>query len=532
MLITLFKKQVSELISNMLGGKPLKEGIFSVRMMIYLLLGFYLFILMFRVFYSVAASLCQPLVEAGNDWMYFALMGVVATFIGVSGSLFTANSTIYHARDNEFLLSLPIPQWMIVFVRIAMIYLVSAVFEFMVMFPALLVYFVIGNAPIWALVFQIVAVALMPVIAVTVACLIGWLSAVINSKIHQKAIFSVFTSLAFIAVFYYVYWNLYNYINLIIANADAVGGVMKIALFPFYQMGLASAGNPVALVIYVALMGAVMAIVVSLVSSNFVELAAKTQVAARRKTKSKADKSDSPTMALFKKEFRRFTSSSISMMSCALGSIMLIVMGVTCFFAGEWIITTFMGMSNGPDENLPLMAMMVVCMMAAMNTITASSISLEGKYIWILKVLPISPMQIFVAKIGVHMAITAIPAVFCAVSFAISGGTDLVTMLYMAVATVEFVLFCAIVGLLCNLKFPNLNWTNEAQAVKQNMSVIIATFAPWIMLILLAVVCAMMRFMGDPVTKCLAASMALTAAVTCLLLGKLLRSGAERFREV
>ena len=37
---------------------------------------------------------------------------------------------------------------------------------------------------------------------------------------------------------------------------------------------------------------------------------------------------------------------------------------------------------------------------------------------------------------------------------------------------------------------------------------------------------------GNPVTKCLAESMALTAAVTCLLLGKLLRSGAERFREV
>ena len=31
MLITLFKKQVSELISGLLGGKPLKEGIFSTR---------------------------------------------------------------------------------------------------------------------------------------------------------------------------------------------------------------------------------------------------------------------------------------------------------------------------------------------------------------------------------------------------------------------------------------------------------------------------------------------------------------------
>lgn len=532
MLITLFKKQVSELISGLLGGKPLKQGFFSVRMMIYLLLGFYLFILMFRVFYSTAASLCQPLVESGNDWMYFALMGIMATFVGATGCLFTANSTIYHAKDNEFLLSLPIPQWMIVFVRMAMIYLVSAAFEIMVMFPVLLVYFVIGNAPIWALAFQIVGVLLMPVIAVAVACLIGWLSAVINSKIRQKAIFSVFTSLAFIAVFYYVYWNLYNYINLIIANADAVGGVMKIVLFPFYQMGLASTGNPIAFVIYVVLMAVIMALVVSLVASNFVELAAKTQTVARRKTKTKADKSDSPTMALFKKEFQRFTSSSVSMMSCALGSIMLMVIGVMCFFAGEWIFVTFMGMTNGPDENLPLMAMLVVCMMAAMNTITASSISLEGKYIWMLKVLPISPWQIFKAKIGVHVVITGVPAVFCAVAFAISGGTDLLTILYMIAATLLFVIFCAVVGLLCNLKFPNLNWTNEVQAVKQNMSIIVATFSPWAMLIVLAVVCAVMRLMGDPVTKCLSAAMALTAAVTCLLLGKLARSGAERFMEL
>lgn len=529
MLITLFKKQATELLSNFLGGKTLKEGIFSVRMMIYLLLGFYLFILIFRVFYGVAASLCYPLVQAGNDWMYFALMGIMATFIGVSGCLFTANSTIYHARDNEFLLSLPIPQWMIVFTRIGMIYIVSAVFEIMVMFPALLIYLVIGNAPIWAIAFQIISVLVMPVIAVAVACLIGWLSAVINSKIHQKAIFSVITSLAFIAVFYYVYWNLYNYINLIIANADTVGGVMKIALFPFYQMGLASAGNPVALVIYVVLMAAIMAIVVMLISSNFVEMAAKTQVVAKRKGNVKAGKVDGPTKALFKKEFQRFTSSSISMMSCALGSVMLIVIGVTCIFAGDFIITTFMGMANGPNENFPLVALLVVCMMAAMNTISATSISLEGKYIWMLKVFPVSPWDIFKAKLGVHLVITVIPAVFCTVSFAVAGGADIVTLLYMIAATVVFILYSALVGLLCNLRFPNLTWTNEAQAVKQNTSVIVATFAPWGMLIILAVICLMMRITGTPMTKCLSTVMALTVAIIFLLIKKLLGSGSDQF---
>ncbi len=532
MLITLFKKQVSELISNMLGGKPVKQGIFSVRMMIYLLLGFYLFILMFRVFYSMAASLCQPLCANGNDWMYFALMGIMATFIGVTGSLFTANSTIYHARDNEFLLSLPIPQWMIVFTRMAMIYLVSAAFEIMVMFPVILVYWAIVNPPVWALVFQIVGVLLLPAIAVAVSCLIGWLSAMINSKIHQKAIFSVFTSLAFIAVFYYVYWNLYTYIQLIIANADAVGGVMKIFLYPFYQMGRASAGSVFAFVIYVVLMVAIMALVVRLVSANFVELAAKTQTVARRKTKNKKDKSDSPFMALFKKEFRRFISSSVSMMSCALGSIMMIMIGIMCFFAGEWIITAFMGMSTGVNENYPLMAMMIVTMMSAMNTITATSISLEGKHLWMLKVLPLSPGQIFMAKLGVHMVITAVPAIFCAIAFAIAGQVDVVTTLYMILATIVFIFFSGLVGLLCNLKFPNLNWTNEAQAVKQNMSVIVATFAPWGMLIILAVICAMMRLLGDPVTKCLTAAMALTLSVSFLMVGNLLKSGAEKFMDL
>ena len=183
-------------------------------------------------------------------------------------------------------------------------------------------------------------------------------------------------------------------------------------------------------------------------------------------------------------------------------------------------------------EDGELMAMLIVCMMSAMNTITASSISLEGKYIWMLKVLPIAPWQIFAAKIGVHVVITGVPAVFCAVAFAIAGGADILTILYMIAATLLFVVFSAIVGLLCNLKFPNLNWTNEAQAVKQNMSIIAATFAPWGMLIILAVVCAVMRLMGDPVTKCLSAAMALTAAVTCLLLGRLMKRGAERFVEL
>lgn len=532
MLKVLFKKQVTELISNMLGGKSLKKNLFSTRVLLSLLLGFYLFILMFRLFWSTASSICQPLCEVGNDWMYFALMAIMATFIGVTGSLFTANSTIYHARDNELLLSLPIPQWMIVFVRMAMIYLVSAAFEIMVMLPTILIYIVVKWPPIWALLFQVVGVLALPVIAVAVSCLIGWISAVVNSKIRQRAIFSVITSLCFIGIFYYVYWNLYTYLQLIIANADTVGGTMKVFLYPFYQFGRAAEGSIFSFIIYIVLMAVILLLVVKLISGNFVELAAKTQVVNGKKVKKKPGKKASPAMALYKKEMRRFTSSSVSMLSCAMGSIMMAAIGVMCFFAGDWIIMTFMGMTDGATAEFPLMAVGIIAMMIAMNTIAATSISLEGKYIWMLKVLPISPWQVFKAKLGVHVTITAVPAVFCAAAFAVAGHVDIVNMLLMMFACLVFSIFCGLLGLLCNLRFPNLTWTNEAQAVKQNMSVIIATFLPWGVLIVLALLCFVMRAMGDEVSRCLISAIALVGSICFFMAGRLVKRGSERFMEL
>jgi ABC-2 type transport system permease protein len=40
-------------------------------------------------------------------------------------------------------------------------------------------------------------------------------------------------------------------------------------------------------------------------------------------------------------------------------------------------------------------------------------------------------------------------------------------------------LLCATLGLVINLKMPNLKWTNEIVAVKQSFSVLLAMFACW-----------------------------------------------------
>ena len=55
----------------------------------------------------LAGLLCQPLSEAGLDWLYFAIMAVPALLVGVMGGGFAAYGTLYCARDNEQLLLCP-----------------------------------------------------------------------------------------------------------------------------------------------------------------------------------------------------------------------------------------------------------------------------------------------------------------------------------------------------------------------------------------------------------------------------------------
>ena len=60
------------------------------------------------LFYNLAEAFCEPFAALGIEWAYFAIMGVMSLTFCIIGGAMTAYSTIYKAKDNEFLLSLPI----------------------------------------------------------------------------------------------------------------------------------------------------------------------------------------------------------------------------------------------------------------------------------------------------------------------------------------------------------------------------------------------------------------------------------------
>ena len=99
-------------------------------------LGLCLLALIGMLCYAMAA----PLAGAGLGWLYHAVAGLIAVSLCFMGSVFLAQSQIFDARDNELLLSMPVPPRLIVASRLLSFLLLNYLYTAIVMVPAAAVY--------------------------------------------------------------------------------------------------------------------------------------------------------------------------------------------------------------------------------------------------------------------------------------------------------------------------------------------------------------------------------------------------------
>lgn len=160
------------------------------------------------------------------------------------------------------------------------------------------------------------------------------------------------------------------------------------------------------------------------------------------------------------------------------GSVFLVVGAVLAAVKGRWLLE-LLGQIPQLLRWMPIVGCAAICLLAAMNIITAPSISLEGKSIWLLQSLPVSGWQVLRSKLRLHMLITAAPALLCSVVLNLVLLPDPLSAVLLLVTPAVFSFLCAVLGLTVNLLMPRLDWVSEAHAVKQSGSSMLAIFADW-----------------------------------------------------
>ena len=475
----LLKKQFLEVFAWVYRDNKKGKNRDAKGIVMFLMLYIAVFAMLGYIFWMMASSLCAPLVSVGYGWLYTAIMSLVGITLGVFGSVFNTYSSLYNAKDNDLLLSMPISPSKILFIRLLGVYTTGLLYELLVMIPAVIAIFKYAKLGILGYIINLIIPFVLSVAVLAVSCVLGFLVALISSKIKRKNMITVVLSLAFIVGYYYVYMQAYKLLQAILANSEALGNKIKTIVYPLYHAGLASMGNISSMLIFTGITLAVFAVIYIVLSRSFLNITTTNKGAVKAKYKENALKVGNVKSALLKKEFRRFLSSPTYILNCGLGIIIMPVATVALIIKGS-SVTYFLDAILGNNPQLTaLLGAAAVCLMCTMNDMTAPSVSLEGKTIDIAKSLPINTYEVLKAKIKLHLYLTLIPAALltAAVLWIIKPVWYFVLLIPLAV--LGFVVLTAVLGLVLNLKMPNLNWTNEAVPVKQSMSVFIALFGGW-----------------------------------------------------
>lgn len=433
--------------------------------------------------YVLASMLCAPLVQAQMDWLYFAMMGSAACALGVFGSVFSTYSGLYAAKDNELLLAMPIAPGQILLSRMLVLYVLSFFMEALILVPSAIVYWENTSMEVMSVIGCVLVLVLLPLLALVICCILGWLIALaspyFNKGSQMKSVMMLVLTVAFLGVYYYVFFQMNKFLQDMILNAREIGDGIRLFLYPIYQMGRAAIGEPDALVIFSALVLVIFAAVWLVLSKSFLKLATANRGAVKKKYREKAVKASGVGAALLKKEWSRFTHVSVYMLNCGLGSVLLLI-AAGFLVIKKNMMTELIDQLSMVDPSvaamIPLIACGIIAFMTGMDAVSAPSVSLEGQTLWLMQSLPVSAWDVFSAKIRLHILINGIPTlILCLVLDSLLRPNLLAAILIPAVSLI-FIVFGAVMGLAVNLKFPNLNWTNETVVVKQSMSVMIVVF--------------------------------------------------------
>ena len=130
MLKLLLKKQLLEIFRSYFYDAKKNKARSKISTAMYFVLFALLIVgLLGGIFTFLAAKLCTPLVSAGLDWLYFALMGLIAVMLGAFGSVFNTYAGLYLPKDNDLLLSMPIPVSSLVAARLLSVYLMGLLYS-------------------------------------------------------------------------------------------------------------------------------------------------------------------------------------------------------------------------------------------------------------------------------------------------------------------------------------------------------------------------------------------------------------------
>lgn len=479
---TLFKVRLQASFSSFSGSanNPKRS---RGKTILFVLLMLYVYGIFFVMFLNFFGSLADPMHGAGLDWLYFTLYGMTSLCIMFICSVFATKTQLYDATDNELLLSMPIPPKDILASRMAMLIVMNLLFGLMTGIPALVMWLRVTEMSAAGLTAFILLLLALPFFSLAVSSLIGWLIALTTDRARSKSLITVLISVVFLALYFLLVSQANVYIQKLVSEKAAVAASLGKSA-PLFWFGNAISAPDILQLVWMLLILLVPFVLIYIVlSRTFISVATKNRGAAKVKYRARTMHATSVEKALLQREKKHLLSSSVYLLNAGLGILFLYAGGVFLLFERQKMLASLSATGISGDQ-LGVFAVLAAGLISAMVLFTAPSVSLEGKTIWIVKSLPLTPRQILHAKLQLHRRATLPAVLFLMIVCACTLDIPTAMKPGLILAPCCIVWLSSSVGLIAGLKHANLDWINETQVVKQGMAVLLAMLFSALLVIL------------------------------------------------
>lgn len=409
------------------------------------------------------------------------LGALVPAFLTILTSLIIFFFTVFKSGAEIFdygyycsVAHLPIKRSSIIASRLIGMYLTDAILSLLVFLSGAVGVSIVQTQSIGYYIMMILSAFLVPVLPLCVSCFIGvGVSAIVSRLKKGKLIGSILLCLFACGIMALTYTMPEEDDAIIGAIGDLIKstcaiyppalwisqGVLGESVLPYILFALSSVLLSVIFVIVVAKVYMKLCILLGSTHSQKVKIDIQ------------KSKTNTPFLALYKREFKRLFSSTVYFTNTLIGNIMAIIGSVALLFIDASSLSVELEGVNFGSFFGP-MVIGAISVFANMSPITTAIIGIEGKSFDLTKSLPVSAKTLLLAKLfaGFTFSVPTAIVVICLLIFSpICAGASIALMI---LSPLVFGIATPVAGLFMNIKFPSLKWTNEQVPVKQGKAVL------------------------------------------------------------
>lgn len=515
MLFALLKKQFSMIYSHMTQGRSGKKGGRAIGVVMVLM---FVFLVAYTAVMSgiAAAFLLDSWTDSGYSWLCFTLLCSLSVLVSVIFSLLTSPSQLYGAKDNDLLLSMPIPAGYILLCRTIPLYTEGFIINAVIMFPAFVVFGCRFNIILPATVSFGLILLLLPLFSLGISLLFALVFAKISRYIKHKEPLALLGAVVFIDGYFFLYVKLMSGFDSIISEQEKIGMFFEKYLKVLAGAGKSAVGQSSSTPVFLVMI-AFFALVYALLSATYIKTVTSRKIEVSRTFVKSEIKKGSRFGALLSKEFLRFTGCTVYFTNCGLGSVILLMGAVFMVLRGRWLYIIMEENFTDYVSFVPPLAVLAASFVSSMNAVSASSVSLEGRSLWIIESLPISRREIISSKLTLHFLVTAPASAVFALCTAAAMKFSIISGVLSVIIPPVVVFLLGEIGLMLNLRFPVFDWDNETYPVKQSMSVGAAIFSGFGLILVLCGGMLGLIQLGFSEEAALACGLAVTAVTSSVM---------------